>query len=170
MAKSTDEELLRIFLVERDVQCPACGYALRDCESNRCPECGAALRLGVVERRSPAGLWWALGLAGCALSAVMSGWLLIALLRPLGTIMHDPRVIQLVNAGFSPVSDAPNWEAIIVSAFLTLCAAGAAMSLIVSRRHFTLLGRWCQVLIGVTCFASPVLLLGLLSFLVRYVL
>ena len=38
---------LEVFVAERDVPCPGCGYNLRGLEGSRCPECGLEVRLGV---------------------------------------------------------------------------------------------------------------------------
>ena len=47
------DPLLEQFLSERDVNCPACGYNLRQLKSDRCPECGDPLELSLrlVEQR-----------------------------------------------------------------------------------------------------------------------
>ena len=47
------DPLLERFLSERDVDCPACGYNLRQLKSDRCPECGDPLELSLrlVEQR-----------------------------------------------------------------------------------------------------------------------
>lgn len=41
------DELLRVFLHDRDVSCPVCSYNLRAQAENRCPECGARISLTV---------------------------------------------------------------------------------------------------------------------------
>lgn len=43
-----DDALLVEFLRERDADCPACRYNLRNLTSNRCPECGHRLALHVT--------------------------------------------------------------------------------------------------------------------------
>ena len=47
------DTLLEQFLSERDVNCPACAYNLRQLKSDRCPECGDPLELSLrlVEQR-----------------------------------------------------------------------------------------------------------------------
>src|SRR5882724_749530 len=77
MAEST-KELLRAFLVGRDVLCPACGYNLRDLLGERCPECGeeVVLQVGLVEPRHAAAI---AGVIGLAAGAGMSGLLLVYL-------------------------------------------------------------------------------------------
>jgi hypothetical protein len=67
--------LLPVFLAERDVACPACGYNLRGLREHRCPECGEAiaLRVGLVDPRQAAAV---AGLIGLAAGAGMNGLLL----------------------------------------------------------------------------------------------
>lgn len=74
----TDEDLLRHFLGGRDVQCPGCGYNLRDLPGDRCPECGQglALRLQLAEPRLGAMI---AGLVGLSAGAGLNGLLLIYL-------------------------------------------------------------------------------------------
>lgn len=38
---------LEVFVAERDVACPGCGYNLRGLRGRHCPECGLEVRLGV---------------------------------------------------------------------------------------------------------------------------
>jgi hypothetical protein len=70
------ESHLRTFLAARDVSCPACGYNLRDLQTDRCPECGdqLLLRIGLVEPRQGALI---AGLVGLAAGLGLGGLLLI---------------------------------------------------------------------------------------------
>jgi hypothetical protein len=72
---ASEPDLLPVFLAERDVACPSCGYNLRGLREARCPECGEAiaLRVGLVEPRQAAGI---AGLIGLAAGAGMNGLLL----------------------------------------------------------------------------------------------
>jgi hypothetical protein len=45
MSETTADSALRVFLAERDVSCPHCGYNLRGLQSTVCPECRHALQL-----------------------------------------------------------------------------------------------------------------------------
>ena len=56
-----NDELVKIFLTDRDEPCAACGYNLRGVQEPRCPECGAAIRLIVdSESRQLRSAWnWA---------------------------------------------------------------------------------------------------------------
>ncbi len=47
MAAPDDAELLKLYLVGRDVPCPKCGYNLRGSVSGACSECGTELKLHV---------------------------------------------------------------------------------------------------------------------------
>lgn len=61
---------LLVFLADRDVACPTCGYNLRNLQSGRCPECSLELKL--EELSAPRGNPWkaAPGLV-CMLIAVV---------------------------------------------------------------------------------------------------
>ena len=74
---SMANDLLSIFLRDRDVPCPACAYNLRDLTTSRCPECGhgVALRVGLAERNLKA---WVTLLVVCCLGAGM-GLVVIAM-------------------------------------------------------------------------------------------
>jgi hypothetical protein len=71
----SDEHLLR-FVAGRDVECPGCGYNLRDLRTDRCPECGDQLELGLrlAEPRQGALIG---GLVGLAAGAGLGGLLLV---------------------------------------------------------------------------------------------
>lgn len=43
-------EMLRLYLAERDEACPGCGYNLRGLSGERCPECARELALAVAHR------------------------------------------------------------------------------------------------------------------------
>jgi hypothetical protein len=73
------ERLLREFLRERDVECPACGYNLRDLEGARCPECREVLRLQVGCQRARFGLFIA-ALTPCVFSGIAGLLLLVPIL------------------------------------------------------------------------------------------
>jgi hypothetical protein len=61
MADRTDSpgelDLLRAYLRERDVACPACGHNLRGTAHFACPECGARLDLRVTSMDMPHSCW-----------------------------------------------------------------------------------------------------------------
>ena len=59
--------LLQLFLADRDIPCPGCGYNLRGLTTDRCPECNQplSLRVGLTEPRL--GPWLA------AISGALSG-------------------------------------------------------------------------------------------------
>jgi hypothetical protein len=44
----SEHDWLIEFLRDRDVNCPLCGYNLRELASDRCPECGREVRLKVL--------------------------------------------------------------------------------------------------------------------------
>ena len=47
MSQHSDQDLLRLYLAERDITCPMCTYNLRGLEDEHCPECGETLSLTV---------------------------------------------------------------------------------------------------------------------------
>ncbi len=65
-----DAQALLGFVAERDVDCPACGYNLRQLQRPVCPECGNGLRLsvGLSERRIGA---WVAALVAASLAATL---------------------------------------------------------------------------------------------------
>jgi hypothetical protein len=80
---ATERELLRRFLLGRDVACPGCGYNLRDLTGDRCPECGQdiVLHLQLAEPRQAALLTGLIGLAaGVGLNGLLVIYYLIVLL------------------------------------------------------------------------------------------
>lgn len=70
---------LEVFVAERDVPCPGCGYNLRGLGGSVCPECGLEVRLGVQLEEPAMG---ALMVTLAALFSVVgaSGALLLAVL------------------------------------------------------------------------------------------
>ena len=72
------EDLLLVFLRDRDVPCPACAYNLRDLTTNHCPECGhgVSLRVELAERKL--GAWVTLLVVSC-LGAGMGVFLIAAI-------------------------------------------------------------------------------------------
>ncbi len=66
------------FLAGRDVECPRCGYNLRDQTSDRCPECAHALTLSIQAQR-PVPLGWYVALwsgAVCLFYVPFAGFLI----------------------------------------------------------------------------------------------
>jgi hypothetical protein len=62
-------EGLRIYLAERDVRCPRCGYNLRGVQEPRCPECGLEIQIEIAGSRRGGLLWFVL---------LALGWVLVA--------------------------------------------------------------------------------------------
>jgi len=83
LSPAANEQALVDFLRERDVECPLCGYNLRQLQSARCPECGRELelRVGLTEPRQGAWLTAQIAMAGAGgiglialLSCILNGW------------------------------------------------------------------------------------------------
>jgi hypothetical protein len=71
-----ESALLGLYLADRDVPCPSCGYNLRDLVQAACPECGEPLALcvNILEPRQAAPLT---GLIALSCGAGMNGLLLM---------------------------------------------------------------------------------------------
>ena len=74
----SNPELLKAYLAERDVSCPACGYNLRGLASEACPECRQQLMLHVTLQRPVTKSWlttiiplWIVGGGGLAAIAIV---------------------------------------------------------------------------------------------------
>lgn len=92
----SQEQLRLEFLRNRDVDCPVCGYNLRNLSSPRCPECGETLELK-IGASEPRRILLFTGLVGLAMGAGFSG---LMLLYPL---------IQIMRGG-----SGPNWTTLVV--------------------------------------------------------
>ncbi len=78
-AEAGVDPLLLQFVHGRDVQCPGCGYNVRDLTTDRCPECGQGIEIGLRLSEPKQGALIA-GLVGLAAGAGLGGLLLIYLL------------------------------------------------------------------------------------------
>ncbi len=159
---------LREFLRDRDAQCPACGYSLRDCVSAQCPECGAALELALVPRHGNGVAWWAAGMAGAAIAAGLASVVLLVTVQNLAAVAQDPSRLQLISQGFSSQREAPAWRSIFAA--IALAALSLAIWLLAVRRRFSAWTTKQQVASGIAGAASPFALLAVLYLLVRFVL
>src|SRR5215471_11172765 len=65
------DELLLMFVHDRSVPCPRCGYDLRALTQPRCPECREPLKL-VVGRAHVQHLWFLLTIAPGIFSGILS--------------------------------------------------------------------------------------------------
>jgi hypothetical protein len=72
---AADPHLLR-FVRDRDVECPGCGYNVRNLCNDRCPECGQRLELGLRLSEPRQGALIA-GLVGLAAGFGLGGLLLV---------------------------------------------------------------------------------------------
>jgi hypothetical protein len=96
----SDAEHLRAFLHARNVNCPLCGYNLRNQEAGRCPECGHELLLTVELTEPYLHAWIAIafvqfGVAGVGLLFIYA----CIFERPLGV-----RGIRMIALGYLLIS------------------------------------------------------------------
>ncbi|MEO0586103.1 MAG: hypothetical protein AAF078_00525 [Planctomycetota bacterium] len=86
-----EAEMLKMFVAERDVLCPNCGFFLRAVTSPTCPECGQALALRVGLAEPKLFLW----LAGLIPLAMTMGFGVVVLLLVV--------VVMTLQGGMPPV-------------------------------------------------------------------
>ena len=121
--KPTDQDMLRQFLADRDVACPACRYNIRQLQTSTCPECGRDLFLTVgavgLSNTWIAALVGALVPAGCGFPIVVL--LLIALSQ---------------GAPLSELTSEPEGIIFLLLVFYALCCVVFSILLIVMRGGF----------------------------------
>ncbi len=115
-----ENQLLTLFLADRDARCPVCGYNLRGNRSSACPECGVSLdlRVGSVHLRLGA---WIAALVGTCL--------------PLGLVANLTAVValSLLRGGSSRAS---GWPTLITGLAMSALLAAVLWLLIWKRRSF----------------------------------
>jgi hypothetical protein len=165
VSTTRDAELLRGFLEERNLPCPACGYSLRGCTSSKCPECGTALELALRARPIPA--WWHAGVIGLALAVMMLALLLLRSLPAAAELAAQDHARQLAAGGFFPESSLIDWPILFRIAF-ALAAGGILLAwLFAARRRFAQWSARNQAGIGLAAASAPLLVVGLLWLLAR---
>ena len=98
-----ESALLHLYLKDRDVPCPSCGYNLRDLAADVCPECGEAitLRVNVLEPRQAAPLAGLVTLScGAGLNGLLLIYVVIQIVRSRGPIRFWDRFIVVNLCGF----------------------------------------------------------------------
>ncbi len=163
MTANPTRELLTAFLRDSSARCPACGYALRGASSDRCPECGSSLSLSVVSAKPRASMWWLASTFGAALAVLISLCLLVAMLDTVTATLVNPWLAQNVRAGMASRLELPNWRAIILLLACALLSGLLLAWLIHSRRTFATWPMWTRVIVGVACWLSPALVLGVIA-------
>ncbi len=69
---------LRLFLAERDVACPNCGYNLKGLTAGRCPECDQRLALQIALAEPRFGAWMTCVLSLAAVGGLFFlGWIVV---------------------------------------------------------------------------------------------
>lgn len=124
--------LLRDYLFARDVPCPACGYNLRQLQTETCPECGSQLQLTV-------------GVVG----GLSSAWIttLVATLLPAG-IGLPFHVLLLIAFGHGAsvldIAEEPQGVVFLVLLTYSMACIPAVITLLSARRKFIALKRETQ--------------------------
>jgi len=100
---TAESEFLRQFLRGRDIDCPGCGYNLRDLTGERCPECGQdiVLHLQLAEPRQAPLLTGLIGLsAGVGLNGLLViYYVIVRFWMRFGT--PDPRFMWTILVGLA---------------------------------------------------------------------
>lgn len=130
--KTSEMDVLRSFLAERDVPCPVCRYNLRGMASDRCPECGARLdvRIGSIDLK-------------------LGAWLLavFAVALPMG-FSAVVAITAAIGAKFSAYWRPRDWVFLGIYAGLTaVCAVGLRV-LVKKRSSFLRMSRFRQWLLA----------------------
>jgi hypothetical protein len=163
--QSEETDLLTAFLRDSDGRCPACQYALRGCTSDRCPECGAKLSLAIAaDQRHEA--WWLAAVMGAATAWLMSAALLLMVLGPIASTVHDPSIFILVGRGQAPTSSLPNWPTTVGVCRLTIATSLWLAWIITRRRVMRGAPLPTRVVLLVLGSASPIITLGLIALLI----
>jgi hypothetical protein len=160
---SDHQQPLSLFLRDSDARCPACGYALRGCTSDKCPECGRALALTIASGASPGSASWIAAVLGCGLSGLIAIVLLIHSLEYVAFALHNPGAVQTVRAGFAPSSDLPRWSAVFGPLLLAMLSLAALAWLVARRRTFLTWTKQRRAWIALVCWLSPIIMLALIA-------
>ena len=164
-AQTTPTPLLE-FLRETGAACPMCRYNLKGVASDRCPECGYELRLAIARPVTGFG-WWLAGLFGLASTAGMLWLILWPSIPRVAEVVNNPDLTILVQRGFVPASDLPNWRAVFpVSVGLLVCFALMGLIIGSRRRLVTWRMKW-QVICGTTLLLLPLIMLIMVAALTR---
>ena len=117
-------DLLSIFLRDRDVPCPGCAYNLRDLTTNHCPECGRglALRLELAELNLEA---WVTLLVACCIGAGT------------GLVVIAPIIILSMSTSFADAMDSvvPRSPLVRQALIASLAAVPMTAGVLAARRR-----------------------------------
>jgi len=128
-----DRELLLSFVHERDVECPRCGYNLRNLTQPVCPECSERLILHVGLAEPKLG-WFLAAIA----PGIFAGILAIVILVMIVTIPGAPS------------------EVIITELFL-VCSGVVGIGIIVGQRRFRAQSRQRQAAVAIGYWIAHVI-------------
>jgi len=132
---SSDRELLRAYLADRDAACPVCGYNLRGLDSQKCPECGATLDWRALSAGLKRGPW---------LAALISIGLALGLMLTVS--------VAGIRANLVVPPWGRAWGPVVIHGGGAVLYALALFTIIWKRRRFWWIGRANQVrLAAVIC-------------------
>ena len=167
MAESVPSpSVVTAFLANSNARCPACRYALRGCTSDKCPECGCELALEIASTGGArTSTWWFASIGGCALAALLSIILLVSLLDGVVRVLRNPWLAQNVRSGFMPATELPHWARIFTVVAINAMVILLAAWVIAHRRAFEQWSPQRRTWIGLVCWLSPAIVLGLVAWL-----
>ena len=167
MSDKAEADPLIDYLHRSDLECPVCRYALRGLATDRCPECGTRVRLQLVVAERPGSTWWLGSVICLALAAFLPLVMAYRLTGKVVSLLENPQLPQLVQAGFVPSSDLPNWSAISATGVLLVVMITLFAWAVFSRREFAKWSPFKRVATGILCALSPLGILGLLALVIQ---
>lgn len=138
---TTQLDMLKTFVADRNVPCPVCGYNLRNLSSPQCPECSAGLEMRVGSADLRIGLW---------LVALLSA----ALPLGFGAMLCVVGLIIIIGKG-------ADWGPMTGFILLSIIEGGLVTWLVVRRRAFWAMPQprqravtWSVTLLSTACVAA----------------
>ncbi len=111
-SQPNDKAILRLWLRDRDVRCPVCGYNLRQLTRPVCPECGNAFELAVA---SPSASRWTWPVIIGVLCGMLAFQLLAALVLVSKIVVGASLAALRVDLGLTTVTT------LVIAGYLYSC-------------------------------------------------
>lgn len=136
--------MLQIFLADRDVPCPACGYNIRQLQKDTCPECGRPLRLTI-------------GIVG--LSNIWIATLLGAIVPAACGLPFHILLLFAFSQGLAlgDITSDPTGIVFLLLIVYTLCCVPISITLLAARRNFIRLGFKVQRTVASSLIAAAII-------------